>query len=300
MRAALGFAWTWTESVSYGRGEPYRFARLFAQAVADEHGIDSGSFARQLLFGPGRRCRDGPTLRRRDRGRSPATRRSPAGRPRRRMCPPTRPRRPPTLVEVADGLPRTRSSTTDGPRVVVLDDVHWIDPSSAGMVELLVATAARRAAGRHRHDAPGSRCRPGPTQPHVERLAARRPRAAGDGAARDDRRPGRARCRRRPADPRADRGQPAVHRRDRAGVHRGRHARAARRPDDAHRDRPAPAAADPARGARRRIDGLDEPAATCSASRRSSGSAFHERDVGRPARVSRSGRPRSTGWSRRR
>ena len=33
---------------------------------------------------------------------------------------------------------------TDGPRVVVLDDVHWIDLSSAGMVEIVVATAARR------------------------------------------------------------------------------------------------------------------------------------------------------------
>ena len=32
----------------------------------------------------------------------------------------------------------------DGPRVVVIDDVHWIDPSSAGMVDLLVATAAVR------------------------------------------------------------------------------------------------------------------------------------------------------------
>ena len=45
-----GFAWTWTENVSYGRGEPYRYARLFAQAVADEQGVDSGALARQLLF----------------------------------------------------------------------------------------------------------------------------------------------------------------------------------------------------------------------------------------------------------
>ena len=50
---ALGFAWTWTESVSYGRGEPYRFGRQFAQALADEHGVDSGSYARHLLFTPG-------------------------------------------------------------------------------------------------------------------------------------------------------------------------------------------------------------------------------------------------------
>ena len=57
----LGYAWTWTESVSYGRGEPYRFARLFAQAIADEHEIDSGSYTRQLLFTP---STDEATLRR--------------------------------------------------------------------------------------------------------------------------------------------------------------------------------------------------------------------------------------------
>ena len=47
---SAGFAWTWTENVSYGRGEPYRWARLFAQVIADEHAIDSGSFTRRLLF----------------------------------------------------------------------------------------------------------------------------------------------------------------------------------------------------------------------------------------------------------
>ena len=33
---------------------------------------------------------------------------------------------------------------TDGPRVVVLDDLQWLDTSSTGMVEILVATAAVR------------------------------------------------------------------------------------------------------------------------------------------------------------
>ncbi len=46
----LGYAWTWTENVSYGRSEPFRFARMFAQAVADGHGVDSGAFVRKLLF----------------------------------------------------------------------------------------------------------------------------------------------------------------------------------------------------------------------------------------------------------
>jgi class 3 adenylate cyclase len=45
-----GFRWTVVENVSYGTGEPYRFARAFAQAIADEEGTDSGTFARKLLF----------------------------------------------------------------------------------------------------------------------------------------------------------------------------------------------------------------------------------------------------------
>ena len=40
-------------------GEPYRFARVFAQAVADEHAVDSGTFAGTMLFGPGPRAEDG-------------------------------------------------------------------------------------------------------------------------------------------------------------------------------------------------------------------------------------------------
>ena len=49
---ARGLAWTWAENTSYGQAEPYRFARVFAQAVADEHAVDSGTFARTMLFTP--------------------------------------------------------------------------------------------------------------------------------------------------------------------------------------------------------------------------------------------------------
>ena len=77
----IGYRWTWTECVSYGRGEPYRFARLFAQAIADEHGIDSG----QLRPSAAVRARDAMTRRSGASAArslpSPATRLSPAGRP---------------------------------------------------------------------------------------------------------------------------------------------------------------------------------------------------------------------------
>ena len=49
---AAGLATTWVDNVSYGAREPYRFGRALAQAVADEHGMDSGAMTRRLLFTP--------------------------------------------------------------------------------------------------------------------------------------------------------------------------------------------------------------------------------------------------------
>ena len=137
-----GVAWTWTESTSYGQAEPYRFARVFAQAVADEHDVDSGTFARSLLFTPDLDAAEIAALRRRDRrdrprrrllglgGGDPGHAVGP-GRGRRRRCSRSR------------GRYVDRLLATAGPRVVVLDDVHWLDRSSDGMVEVLLERAGR-------------------------------------------------------------------------------------------------------------------------------------------------------------
>ena len=45
------------------------------------------------------------------------------------------------LVEVA--ATSTGCSAAQGPRVVVIDDLQWLDPSSVGMVDLVVERAAR-------------------------------------------------------------------------------------------------------------------------------------------------------------
>jgi adenylate cyclase len=133
---AAGFAWTWTENVSYGRGEPYRWARQFAQAVADEHGIDSGGLVRELLFTDDL----SPDERRRFGGAIAAIARDAAfsGWEQESRDMPTDPSEvAATLVEVASHyLDRLMERT--GPRVVVIDDLHWLDLSSAGMVDLLI------------------------------------------------------------------------------------------------------------------------------------------------------------------
>jgi adenylate cyclase len=136
MARERGFGWTWTENVSYARGEPYRWARQFAQAAADEHGVDSGSLVRRFLFGE-----EVPAdIRRRYGGAIAAIARDAAfsGWEAESADMPSDPADvAATLVEVAAAYVDRLLDTT-GPRVLVIDDLQWVDPSSAGMVDLVV------------------------------------------------------------------------------------------------------------------------------------------------------------------
>ena len=163
----LGYAWTWTESVSYGRGEPYRFGRMFAQAVADEHGDDSGAFVRRLLFEPGT---DPATARRYGAAIAAVAREAAFSgwEEEARFIPDDPAETAAMLVEVAEAY-IDRLMATYGPRVIVLDDVHWLDASSAAMVEMIVTTAAVRPL------VVLAAIRPGPepawaSLPHVEQI----------------------------------------------------------------------------------------------------------------------------------
>ena len=137
-----GLAWTWTENVSYGRGEPYRFARLFAQTLADEHGVDSGNLTRRLVFtadltpDDARRLGGAIAAIARDASFTGWEEEAPYA--------------PIDPAEVASGLTDVarryidRLMTLDGPRAVVIDDLHWLDPSSVTLVDLLVEATADR------------------------------------------------------------------------------------------------------------------------------------------------------------
>ncbi|MEX1173919.1 MAG: AAA family ATPase [Chloroflexota bacterium] len=136
-----GFRWTWTENVSYGRGEPYRYARLFAQAMADEQGVDSGTLVRRLVFTD----ETDPATVRRYGGAIAAIARdaSFSGWEAEATDMPSDPTEiAATLSDVAAGYLERILSTT-GPRVVVIDDLHWQDPSSVGLIELIVEATGR-------------------------------------------------------------------------------------------------------------------------------------------------------------
>ncbi len=137
----VGLAWTWVDNVSYGGNEPYRFGRSLAQIVADEHGTDSGTITRQLLFTDD----VDPIEARRWAGAIAAIARDAAfsGWEAEAVHVPV------DAAEVARDVRAVavryieRLLDLDGPRVIVVDDLHWIDPSSAGQIEELIAMSAR-------------------------------------------------------------------------------------------------------------------------------------------------------------
>jgi class 3 adenylate cyclase len=138
---SAGFALTWVDNVSYGAQEPYRFGRALAQAVADEHRTDSGSMARRLLFTP-----DVPIAEARQWAGAIAAMARDAAFSGWEEEAPLVPAEP---AAVAEGIRRTairymeRLIEVSGPRIVVIDDLHWLDPSSAGMVDEIVRLTSR-------------------------------------------------------------------------------------------------------------------------------------------------------------
>jgi class 3 adenylate cyclase len=137
---ARGFAWTWTENVSYRSGEPYAHTRLIAERVADEHALDAGSFARKLLFDPDA---DPDTVRRIS-GAIAAIARDAAfsGWEEELKLTPSDPGLvSESLAELADRYVRSLVEQY-GPRVLVVDDLHWQDPSSGRMTDRLMIAAA--------------------------------------------------------------------------------------------------------------------------------------------------------------
>jgi class 3 adenylate cyclase len=138
---AAGFAWTWVDNVSYGASEPYRFARALAQAIADEHGTDSGSMTRRLLF-----TDDVPVERATRWAGAVAAMARDAAFAGWEAEAPLVPSEPAEVAEAVRDMSiryAERLIELSGRRVIVIDDLHWVDLSSAGMIEELIRLTSR-------------------------------------------------------------------------------------------------------------------------------------------------------------
>ena len=161
---AAGYGWTWVDNVSYGAREPYRWARAFAQAIADEHGTDSGTMTRRLLF----TADAPPRLVRLWAGAVAAIARDAAftGWEEEARLVPIKPARVAEAMRQLAVRYTGRLIEVSGPRIIVIDDLQWLDPSSAGMIDELVGVTARMPLillfGMRPHS--------GPTLPSIARL----------------------------------------------------------------------------------------------------------------------------------
>ena len=138
---AAGYAWTWVDNVSYGAREPYRWARAFAQAIAEENGTDSGSMTRRLLFTPDAP----PRLARLWAGAVAAIARDAAfsGWEEEARLVPIKPASVAKAMRALAVRYTARLLEVSGPRIIVIDDLQWLDPSSAGMIDELVGLTGR-------------------------------------------------------------------------------------------------------------------------------------------------------------
>ncbi len=137
---AAGLTCTWIDNVSYGAREPYRFGRALAQAIADEHGIDSGGMARRLLF-----TEDAPPDQARLwAGAVAAMARDAAfsGWEAEAQLVPVEPMEVARAIRDMSMRYVERLLEVSGPRIILIDDLHWLDPSSAVMVDALIRATA--------------------------------------------------------------------------------------------------------------------------------------------------------------
>jgi predicted ATPase len=138
---AAGFAFTWVDNVSYGAREPYRWGRAFAQAIANEGGTDSGTMTRRLLFTPDAAPRQVKLWA----GAVAAIARDAAfsGWEDEASLVPSNPARVAVAVRELAIRYGERLVEVAGPRIIIIDDVQWLDPSSAVMIEELIGLTTR-------------------------------------------------------------------------------------------------------------------------------------------------------------
>ena len=150
---AAGFAWMWIDNAPHLVDSPYRAARSMVDWLADEKGVKAGVVGRQLLFGADL---DEETVRQISGAVAVLARESEM-----LLLPEEGWSQHAPISDPAELVAGLRLATdlwftqmvAEQPRVVVIDDFHWLDPSSrllmdemvriAGELPLIVLTGTR-------------------------------------------------------------------------------------------------------------------------------------------------------------
>ena len=138
---AAGFAWMWIDNAPHLVDSPYRAARSMVDWLADEKGVKAGVVGRQLLFGSEldeateRQIAGAVAVLARDSEMSLLPEEGWG-----QQAPTSDPAELISGLRVATDLWLTRLAA-EQPRVVVIDDFHWLDPSSRMLMDEMVRIA---------------------------------------------------------------------------------------------------------------------------------------------------------------
>jgi adenylate cyclase len=144
---AAGFAWMWLDNTPHGMESPYRAVRHLVDWLADEQGVQGGIVARRLLFGEDVMPELEPDMARLMLGAVNALARDseisllPEEGWETGINDLADPAEFQAGLELATRLWVSRM-VADKPRCIVIDDFHWIDPSSRFLMDIMVRISA--------------------------------------------------------------------------------------------------------------------------------------------------------------
>jgi len=144
---AAGFAWMWLDNTPHGADTPYRAVRKMVDWLADEDGVKAGIVARRLLFGDDIAPDLDPDMSRLMLGAVVALARDSE-----MMLLPEEgweagivglidPEEFQAGLRLATHLWVSRM-VSGKPRCIVIDDFHWMDPSSRAVMDIMIRMAA--------------------------------------------------------------------------------------------------------------------------------------------------------------
>lgn len=144
---AAGFAWMWLDNTPHGMDSPYRGVRRMVDSLADEQGVKPGIVARQMLFGDDVAIEADPETSRLMLGAIAALARDsdmlllPEEGWESGLLELVDPAEFQTGLQLAARLWVNRMVAAR-PRCIVIDDFHWIDPSSRLLMNIMIRMAS--------------------------------------------------------------------------------------------------------------------------------------------------------------